>query len=54
MNGIKQIINMYEDIKIKEIITRLEVKRDKQMNTYFKQFYTETIKMLSEEFLYKS
>ena len=42
-----------EDEKIKEIIKVLQAKKDKQMNTYFKQFYTETIKMLTEEFLYE-
>jgi len=42
---------MKEDLKIKEIIKRLQEKKDKQMNTYFKQFYTETIKMLNDEFL---
>jgi hypothetical protein len=42
---------MKEDLKIKEIIKRLQEKKNKQMNTYFKQFYTETIKMLNDEFL---
>jgi len=42
---------MKEDLKIKEIIKRLQEKKEKQMNTYFKQFYTETIKMLNDEFL---
>jgi hypothetical protein len=42
---------MEEDLKIKEIIKRLQEKKNKQMNTYFKQFYTETIKMLNDEFL---
>jgi len=42
---------MKENLKIKEIIKRLQEKKDKQMNTYFKKFYTETIKMLKDEFI---
>lgn len=36
---------------ILDIISRLQEKKDKQMNTYFKQFYTETINMLKEDYL---
>ena len=45
---------MKEDLKIKEIIKILQDKKDKQMNTYFKQFYTETIKMLNDDFLFEN
>ena len=47
----KEKENSMDNKLILEIIKRLEDRKDKQMNSYFKQFYTETIKMLNEDFI---
>ena len=43
-------MNITKEI-IQDIINELEVKRSKQMNSYFKEFYTETIQMLKDKYL---